>query len=307
MQGPEISIIIPTYNRANIISDCLNSIVGQTFRNWECIIVDDHSTDDTLQLINEWISKDPRIRYCVNTRTKGAQGSRNTGIMEAKYSWIAFNDSDDEWMPDKLERQVRELENVGFNPYTFVHANCIAKDHRNNTHVLWQFPIVEGQTPYSLLLKGPSPVFPNILTSKKALEEVGLLDEKVPSYQEWDTSLLLSRICSFVHILDPLFTYHMHNGDSISKNKQRDVAGRHYILIKYKKDIIEHYGNQFFIDALLDNIKRIVGFNEWSFGSKLIKEVQSYIPLKTFLYYSACFRFRLNPDSIKEKRFLSIL
>lgn len=273
----------------------------------EILVVDDQSTDNTRETVENIHHEKIQVRCISLGRKGGAQAARNEGIRQASRPWIAFNDSDDEWMPDKIAKQFGQLEASGFDAYTVVHGNCIAKDHQKNIETLWEFPVVEGLKPYHSLLKGPSPVFPNILTSKRALEDIGLLDETVPSYQEWDTALLLSKICTFIHIKEPLFTYHLHTGDTISKNKKGDVAGRHYILMKYRKDIIEHYGNQFFIDSLLDNVKRIVIFKEWGFGSKLIKEIQSYIPLKTFLYYSACFRFRLNPDSIKEKRSLGIL
>jgi glycosyltransferase involved in cell wall biosynthesis len=296
---PLISIVIPAFNRTKLLQKTIASVQSQNFKDWECIIVDDFSTDNTKELIEAIALNDSRIKYCLNRRGKGAQGARNTGILQAEGSWIAFNDSDDEWLPEKLTRQICELKKVDFDPYTVVHGNCIAKDHQNNTQLLWELPIVDGFKPYSLLLKGPSPVFPNILTSKKALEEIGLLDENVPSYQEWDTALLLSAICSFIHIQDPLFVYNLHHGDTISKNKRRDIAGKHYILMKYREDIIGKEGSQFFIYVLLDNIKRIIGYKEWNYGIKLLKEARPHVPLKSFLYYSACFRLRLNPDSFR--------
>ncbi|MGZ5191243.1 MAG: glycosyltransferase family 2 protein [Flavisolibacter sp.] len=299
MQREMISIVIPTYNRGKIISQTINSVISQTYRNWECIVVDDFSTDDTRQIISKISHQEKRVKYIVNKGAKGAQGARNTGIKEACGKWIAFLDSDDEWVPNKLEQQMKVLDEKNFDPYTMVHGNCILYDHELNTQTVWDLPKTDGIKPFELLLQRASPLFPTILTSKKALEEVGYLDENVPSYQEWDTALLLSRLCNFVHIENPLFIYHYHKGDTMSKNKRRDIAGHHYILMKYKNDILEHFGKQYFIDVLLGNIRRVIAYKEWKFGAKLVRESKPFLPLKSFLLYLTCFRLQLDPNSIR--------
>jgi glycosyltransferase involved in cell wall biosynthesis len=294
-----ISVVIPTYNRSNIISKTINSVINQTYANWECIVVDDFSTDDTEQVISRINECEQRVRYTVNKQSKGAQGARNTGIKEASGEWIAFLDSDDEWVPTKLELQMKVLAENGFEPYTVIHGNCILDDHELNTQTTWDLPKTEGLKPFKLLLQRASPVFPTILTSKKALEDIGYLDENVPSYQEWDTALLLSKLCYFVHIEEPLFIYHYHKGETISKNKKRDIAGHHYILIKYKNDILENFGRQYFVNVILANIKRLIIFKEWKYGATLVKESKPFLPIKSFLFYLTCFRFQVNPDWLK--------
>ena len=294
-----ISVVIPTYNRRDIILNTINSVINQTYSNWECIIVDDFSTDDTKAVISQISLHEKRIKYVINKRSKGAQGARNTGIKEARANWIAFLDSDDEWVPNKLELQVKILAERNFQPYTVVHGNCILDDHELNTRTVWDLPKTDGSKPFNLLLQRASPVFPCILTSKKALEDVGYLDENVPSYHEWDTALLLSRLCYFVHIEEPLFIYHYHKGETISKNKKRDIAGHHYILMKYKNDILQNFGKQYFINVLLTNIKRVIIYKEWKFGTKLVKESRPFLPFKSFLFYLTCFKFQVNPNSIR--------
>src|SRR5690606_7662429 len=90
-----ISIIIPTYNRASIIEECLNSVSNQSYRNWECLVVDDFSTDSTKELINNIKQIDKRFIYLQNSYAKGAPGARNTGLAAAKGQYITFLDSDD--------------------------------------------------------------------------------------------------------------------------------------------------------------------------------------------------------------------
>jgi len=107
MPKPSISVILPTYNRVKTIRYCLDSVLAQTFSPAEIIIIDDCSTDDTVLIVGSY--SEPRVRCIVLEKNFGAQAARNRGILEAKGEWIAFHDSDDEWMPDKLERQIQAL------------------------------------------------------------------------------------------------------------------------------------------------------------------------------------------------------
>lgn len=97
-----VSIIMPSYNTAKYICESIESVMSQTYKNWELIIVDDCSTDDTDSIVAHYLS-DKRINYIKNEKNSGAAVSRNRALREAKGRWIAFLDSDDLWMPDKLE------------------------------------------------------------------------------------------------------------------------------------------------------------------------------------------------------------
>jgi glycosyltransferase involved in cell wall biosynthesis len=106
-----VSIIIPTYNRASIIGETLNSVLAQTYENWECIIVDDGSTDNTYELIQDYIDKDSRFRYyrSPDSHLSGASGARNYGFKKSKGEYINWLDSDDLMVSDKLEKQINVL------------------------------------------------------------------------------------------------------------------------------------------------------------------------------------------------------
>jgi len=97
---PLVSIVIPTYNYANYLKRALQSILDQKYENWEAIVIDNHSTDDTSEVINRY--KDPRIKYLKISNYGVIAKSRNAGILAAKGQWIAFLDSDDWWAADKL-------------------------------------------------------------------------------------------------------------------------------------------------------------------------------------------------------------
>ena len=102
-----VSIVTPTWNCAVFISETIRSIQTQTYQNWELIISDDCSTDNTKKVIEPYLQKDSRIKYICNDKNSGAAITRNNALKVAKGKWIAFLDSDDLWMPDKLEKQLK--------------------------------------------------------------------------------------------------------------------------------------------------------------------------------------------------------
>ena len=102
-----VSIILPAYNRANHLPDAINSILMQSFRDFELIIVDDASTQDIESIVRS--IGDPRIRYIRRAVNGGASAARNTGLAEARGEFIAFHDSDDLWLPGKFERQLLQF------------------------------------------------------------------------------------------------------------------------------------------------------------------------------------------------------
>ena len=108
--APKVSIVIPTFNRRQLLPIAVESVRKQIFGDWELLVVDDHSTDDTRSRVEMWQAEEPRIKYFVNERTKGPAGARNTGIDRARGKYIALLDSDDEWLPPHLERACGYLE-----------------------------------------------------------------------------------------------------------------------------------------------------------------------------------------------------
>lgn len=122
-----VSIIMPSYNTASFIEETIQSVLNQTYTNWELIIVDDCSTDNTDEVLEN--IKDSRIRYFKNDKNSGAAVSRNKALREAKGQWIAYLDSDDLWMPEKLEKQIHFMETNG---YAFSYTNYEEIDVNGN-------------------------------------------------------------------------------------------------------------------------------------------------------------------------------
>lgn len=102
----ETSIITPIYNAEDFLEETLQSILDQTYTNWESILINDNSTDNSLEIANKFVQLDPRFKIINKSESGGAAKARNTGIEEAKGRFIAFLDSDDVWLPDKLIHQI---------------------------------------------------------------------------------------------------------------------------------------------------------------------------------------------------------
>ena len=125
-----VSIITACYNSENYISETINSVLNQTHQNWELLIVDDCSTDNTKSLIKKFQKTEKRIKLFQLNENSGAAVARNKAIREAKGVFIAFLDSDDNWLPEKLERQ---LEFMIFNNYNLTHTSYELIDHQGNS------------------------------------------------------------------------------------------------------------------------------------------------------------------------------
>ena len=109
-----VSIITPNWNCAKYICETIRSVQAQTYQNWEMIIVDDCSTDNSEEVVKPFLELDKRIRFLKNVKNSGAAVSRNYALREAKGRWIAFLDSDDLWLPEKLEKQLKFMVENGY-------------------------------------------------------------------------------------------------------------------------------------------------------------------------------------------------
>lgn len=237
------SIVIPVHNRANTLPMCIDSILSQTYKNFELILVDDHSTDNSVEIIKKYQRNDKRIVLINQPDNKnGAQQARNTGIFNAKNDWIMFNDSDDKWLNNKIEREYDLLKNLNFDSTAVIYSDCYVFNVENNHQHNWALPHINSETSFKDLLLTSGPMFQSLLCSKKLLSEVEYLDETTPKYQEWDTSLRLARKGKFYHIKEPLYVYYIGAEDTMSKNQIKSLIGNCNIINKYKDDIKQLHG-----------------------------------------------------------------
>ena len=256
-----VSVIIPAFNRSETIRYCLESVVNQTFRPFEIIVVDDCSTDQTVEIVKGF--SDHLVRCIVLEKNSGAQAARNCGMREARGEWIAFQDADDEWLPDKLEKQLSCLNEVGCDEMTVIHTDVLWLGKAYKGELPFTLPLVHGDNALQTLLQGPGPLMSTILVSQRALTEINYLDEDLPAYHEWDMAIRLARICRFIHIREPLVRYNRQQG-SISSNGRRDLAGYQYVMQKFSELIRNFGGEHAWGEHLRKQAVRAMAFRLWS-------------------------------------------
>lgn len=218
-----VSIIMPSYNTAPYIEETIQSVLNQTYTNWEMIIVDDYSTDNTDEVLSR--ISDSRIRIFKNDRNSGAAVSRNRALCEAKGQWIAFLDSDDLWMPEKLEKQISFMEKNG---YSFSYTNYEEIDvYGNKTGVS-----VTG--PKKITKTGMfNYCWPGCLTVMYNAEQIGKIQiadiKKNNDYAMW---LKICKKADCYLLNECLSLYRKGRVGSVSSHSIKTMIGWHYKLYR---------------------------------------------------------------------------
>lgn len=219
-----VSIVMPSYNTANYIEASIESVRHQTYENWELIIVDDCSTDNTDEVVKPLLS-DARIRYLKNEKNSGAAVSRNLALREAKGKWIAFLDSDDLWLPEKLEKQVAFMEQNG---YHFSYTNY------EEINMAGEKTGVRVTGPKKITKTGMfNYCWPGCLTVMYDAEAVGLIQiadiKKNNDYAMW---LKVCRKADCYLLDECLAQYRKGRAGSVSTHSVKTMVGWHYKLFR---------------------------------------------------------------------------
>lgn len=228
-----VSIIIPTYNRSKLLKNAINSIINQTYQNFEIIIIDDCSTDDTLKVVKNF--EDKRIKYLKNKVSLRATGSRNRGIENSNGDFIAFLDDDDEWYPQKLEMQLEKFKDskVGL-VYGAIDLYFEALDFKYPTT-----PSKKGKLFKELLMKNHVGGTPSVMLRKAALGD-NFFDVKFPAREEYDLWIKISKEWKIDYIKQPFVkAYYRNDIERISTNLENYIIGIEQLNLKYKKEIDE--------------------------------------------------------------------
>lgn len=216
-----VSIIMPSYNTASFIEETIQSVLNQTYTNWELIIVDDCSTDNTDEVLEN--IKDSRIRYFKNDKNSGAAVSRNKALREAKGQWIAYLDSDDLWMPEKLEKQIHFMETNG---YAFSYTNYEEIDVNGNKT--------------GVSITGPKKItktgmfnycWPGCLTVMFDANKIGLIQiEDIKKNNDYAMWLKVCRKADCFLLDETLGQYRKGRIGSVSTHSIKTMIGWHYKL-----------------------------------------------------------------------------
>lgn len=208
--SPKVSVIVPTYNRANRLEGTLRSIVSQTYQDFELIVVDDGSTDNTSKVIESF----PSAQYLPMKKNSGVSKARNIGLACAKGEFICFLDSDDLWKEKKLEIQIHWMESNTDNQVCYtdeiwvrngVRVNQMNK-HRKYTGDIFRHCL-------ALCIVSPS----SVMIRAKLFSEIGNFDESLPACEDYDLWLRIAVKYAFHFIEEPLIIKQGGHGDQLSR------------------------------------------------------------------------------------------
>lgn len=228
---PAVSVVLPTYNRSHLLSRSIQSVLSQAYSDFELIIVDDGSTDDTEKVVKSF--KSNKIKYIRHRDNKGLSTSRNTGIRAARGKYIAFQDDDDEWMPEKLEKQIKAFETapsaVGV-VYTGFHRINIKKNYETPARITRR----EGYI-FSSLLRQQFVPPQSAVIKRDCFEKVGMFDESFIVMEDWELFLRMAQYYQFRYINEPLVTMY---------RQSRGLSTKHGEHINSLQQILKTYSEQ---------------------------------------------------------------
>lgn len=275
MDKPKISVVIPTFNRSDVLSRAINSVISQTFQDHEVIIVDDGSTDNTAQVVKEIQKKDERIIYYYQDN-QGPSAARNFGIKKSRGNYIAFLDSDDVWLREKLQQQIQIFKSSTKKNLGFVGSNkeVVLLDSDQNIirrYDLYKKRFKPSKDHFTIkdFLSLTVPVSPtSALILKRALLDVGIFDLKFPPHEDYELWIRLSTKYDFDTTWKILARYYKWSGgisnqtSSLKKAKlKKFLLDKHIELYnKYpesKAVLLRKIGTDY---ILAENHPKAVGF-----------------------------------------------
>ena len=228
---PLVSVVIPTHNRAHHLARAVSSVLSQTHRNLEIIVVDDASTDETNSVLASCI--DSRLQVIRSRARKGAAHARNQGIRSASARFVAFLDSDDEWLAAKIERQVAAF-SVTEAPAVVYTGMWIDRGGKRTFDVADP----EGMAFDRLLMFAGPITTSGIMVDRELVGDELYFDESMTAFQEGELLLRISRSARIGRVPEPLYVFHHHSGDRVSE-PGRQVLARRRLMELFATDLAQ--------------------------------------------------------------------
>jgi glycosyltransferase involved in cell wall biosynthesis len=213
MKTPFFTVVIPTYNRQQLVREAIQSVLDQTFQDFELIVVDDHSTDQTRKVVGSF--SDSRIDFILNNRGRGGAGTRNAGIFRARGEWIAFLDDDDVWHSNKLSLLYDKIVKLG-ETAGLIYTGYATYDFKNNVEIEAHLPEREGWIQNDILYKNYIGTFSAVAIRTDLLRKVGGLDEEFSALQDVELYARVTRLTKVAFIKEILSRIRLSNQDRIT-------------------------------------------------------------------------------------------
>lgn len=231
---PTVSVIVPTYNRAGLIGRALKSVLSQGYSDFEVIVVDDASTDNTAEVVRA--IGDPRIRYVLEAKNGGPNAARNRGMQQARGRYFAFLDSDDEWLPRKLEKQMERFKQLPDSVGAVYTGIETISDDGSVHHFL---PRLRGNIHAKLLarneLHGASQ---SIVIRSDVARKAGDFDVSYPAIGDYDYWLRIAALCEIDAVPEILARYHNVGNNRVSRSIRNNLRGREIFYRKHREAMV---------------------------------------------------------------------
>jgi len=239
---PFVSVVMPAYNASKYIGQAIESVLNQTYVNFELIVIDDCSTDNTYDIIKKYSENDNRIEVVKNKINSGVTFTRNLGISLAKYDWIAFLDSDDIWVKDKLEKQIKLTQKIPEASLIFTGTSYINSEGKSYSYILK----VPDKITYKELLKQNVISCSSVLVRKKCIENIKIPDGDIhEDFVAWLTILKKEKYAYGIN--EPLLIYRLSN-NSKSGNKLKAIKMNYRVYKAVGLNVLEcNYYSLFYI------------------------------------------------------------
>lgn len=256
-KNPKISIVMPTYNQAHYIGESIQTVVDQTFENWELIVINNYSDDNTEEVVKSF--KDDRITL-INFRNNGIiAASRNTGLMNCHGEFIAFLDSDDKWLGKKLDKQLLIIESQ--KDIGLVATNAITFSDSQERYLKGR---ADRRLNSDQLIKSNLVLNSSVLVRREIIEQVGLLDEnpEIRAQEDWDFWIRISLETKIFLIAEPLTLYRVHTTNNSTEDADPIVG---YIKkLNKRKVVLEKFSE---IEAVKKSVKRQIDYIDRLIGT----------------------------------------
>src|SRR5699024_7401243 len=208
---PEVSVITPVYNAEKFLSETIESVLNQTYKSFEYLLIDDCSTDSSASIVKEFEKNDSRIKYVKLSENSGAAVARNTGLEKAEGRFIAFVDSDDKWYPEKLQKQ---LDFMVLNNEPFTYTNY---EHITEEGEILSSPKLPKKLNYSGLLKNTAIACSTVVIDRQTIGDFRM--PLVRKGQDTATWLKILRNHDYAYLVDEVLNQYRGREGSLSSNK----------------------------------------------------------------------------------------
>lgn len=279
---PSVSVIIPTYNRSDILTQSIDSVLEQTYTDFELIVVDDASTDDTREVVATY--DDERLTYVRHETNRHVSAARNTGIEHASGDFVAFLDDDDEWVPAKLAKQVSLLQDC---PSSVGMVYCWL-DYLDGEEVVNEYrPTLSGDIFQHTLAAQPIGNASTLLVRREVIEDIGGFDESLPRGNDGDFIRRVTRKYEVDYVPEVLVRYHVgHDYQRITREDEAGIRnaikGKRTKLQKFDQELDQYPREHARVLVSLARQHWRVG--EWGAGLSCLSRAITIAPLTADIY-----------------------